>query len=309
MGMRGVLLLLGLVAALPAGADELEDATRALYRGEPSRAATIAEAYVKSHPNVARARIVLARAEVAQGRLDAAFLQFRAALQLQPDNPDGLYYLGRLSGILAQQEYKRLFAIAPESARVHQLMAEAALAQKDTAQAEAEYRAALGANPNSVSVLDALGDLMRSQARLDQAASFYRKAAELDSRDYDSAYGLGACELARGAIDSALAHFRHAASLDPNSAAARFAVGTTLIRLDRYAEAIAELKAAIALEPDFRQAYTHLGRAHRKLGDAAAAAAAFQKARELFQNESDERQKFFERQHVVPLPDAGVETP
>lgn len=308
MGTRGALLVFGLMAALPAGADELEDATRALYRGEAGRAAEITEAYVQSHPDVARGRIALARAEVAQGRLDAAFLQLRTALRLQPDNPDGLYYLGRVSGMLAQQEYKRLFAIAPESTRVHQLMADAALAQKDTAQAEAEYRAALGADPDSVSVLDALGDLLRSQARLDEAAALYRKAAARNSRDYDSAYGLGACELERGAIEPALAHFRRAASLDPNSAAARFALGTTLIRLDRDAEAIAELKAAIALEPEFRQAYTHLGRAHRKLGDTAAAAAAFQKARELFQRESDERQKLFERQHIVPLREAGGET-
>lgn len=290
-------------------ADGLAEGTRALYQGDYRRAAALATEELKAHPRDPAGRILLARAEIAQGRYDLAFEELRRALHVDPKNIDALYYLGRLCGILSQIEYQRLYALAPDSARVHQLLAESYRAQENTAKAEEEFKAALKANPRSVEVLDALGDLERSRFRFDAAISYYSLANETAPRDYDSAYGLGASYLYRQDVQRSIEHFRSALEIDPNSAAARLALGDALLRAGQPAEAVKELKAAVALEPDMRQAYTLLARAYRNLNQPREAREALNKANELTQREIQTRQDLFRTDDVTSSPPAPKSDP
>jgi tetratricopeptide (TPR) repeat protein len=279
----------------------LDEATRELYRGDYRRAAALAERQVKANPQSAAARVVLARAKLAQGQHDAARRDLERALHLDPANVDALYFLGRLSAMLSQAEFQQLFAMAPDSARVHQLLAEAADAAGDKAEAEVEYKKALQANPRSEEVLIALGDMKRMDLNFEEAAEYYRRAIEINPWEYDSAYGLGVCQLRQGRPDQAKDQFRRAAALDPGSAVAHFALGDALFQLGEAEEAMKELELAAKLEPAMRQAYLLLGRAYREMGRKEAAAEAFRKVRELHRQELERVRTTFERQRKVAI--------
>jgi tetratricopeptide (TPR) repeat protein len=96
--------------------------------------------------------------------------------------------------VLAQAEYGRLFALAPGSARAHQLLGKSYELQERKAEAEAELKAAVEAGPPSVEVLVALGDLARARLSFAEARAYYTRAAELAPDDYDALYGIGVCD-------------------------------------------------------------------------------------------------------------------
>jgi len=300
-------LVLGLAAAGPVmGQGELAEGTRALYRGDFEAAATRAGGYLRAHPEAVAAEILLARAHVAQGNYLAAYAELQTALHTDPRNIDALYYLGSVCRILAQDEYLHLLAMAPDSRRVHQLLAQSYELQGDTAKAEAEYMAALKANPQSVEFLDALGDLERRQYKFDEAVSYYSRAREIEPGDYDSAYGLGACYLFQHNPQGAIEHFRRAVSTDPTSVAARFALGDALLRANQPAAAVTELKAAAALEPKMRQAYTLLARAYTRLGQTREAEEALKKEEALDRGDIEWREEIL---HMGRAPSAPSNPP
>lgn len=267
------------------GAPGLRDCARAFDRGDYARAIEFCRGRLQAEPKDLPSRILLARSEAALGRFEAAYDGFREALRLDPRSSDALYYLGITAGVLAQGEYQRLLAMAPESARAHQLLGESYKAQDRAPEAEAEWKAAVEANPRSAEALVALGDLTRSKSRFDEALSYYSRAAEIAPRSYDALYGLGVCHSYRGQQALAVESFKKALLLDPRSAPAHFALGLSLLQTGQAEAAVAELQAATALEPRMRQAYYQLGRAYRMLGRSAEAEAATAKVQELLEQE------------------------
>ena len=280
MRYAALILASSLIAAEHA---DLAEATRALYKGDAVRAQSMAEEYAKAHPAFAAARLLIARAEMSQGNFDGAYREIQRVLQHEPHNVDALYYLSKLCGILSQIEFRALYSLAPNSARVHQLLGESYQMQEDLPKAEEEFAQALAANSRSVPVLVALGDVKRAQSQCDEAIGFYRRAVEIEPHDYDGNYGLGACYLHQAKGQTAIDWFRKAAAAEPDSAAARLALGITYMRTGKLPDAVAELKAAAALEPESRQAYVLMGQAYNKLNQPREAEQAFRKARMLSQ--------------------------
>jgi tetratricopeptide (TPR) repeat protein len=264
----------------------ISESAQALYRGDPRLAAELAEKRLSQYPNDAAERVILARAELAHGDFQRAYQELQTALASDSRNIDALYYLAIVAKALSQQEYQRLYALAPDSARVHMLMAEAALAQDNPTEAEAEFQAALKASPGSVEVLTALGELKRSQSKFDEAIAYYAQAEGVGPLNYTVAYGLGACYIYKQEFARAVEYLRKATTFAPDSAAGRFALGDALYQDGQTAAAIPELKAALELEPQLKQAYFVLGRAYQKLGRQAEARAAFGKLDELNRNEA-----------------------
>jgi len=260
---------------------------RAFDRGDYAQAADLAAERLKARPGDVPARITLSRAEAAMGRFEAAYAGFRQALQLDPHSVDALYYLGITAGVLAQSEYERLFAMAPRSARAHELLGRSLQAEGKTAEAEAEFKAALEAGPPVADVLVALGDLRRSKLDFAEARGYYSRAVELAPRSYDALYGLGVCDSYSGEHAKAIESYRRALRIAPGSAPAHLALGISLLQTGVAAAAVSELREAAKLEPRMRQAYYQLGRAYQALGRAQESQAAFARAQELIQEERE----------------------
>src|SRR2546422_4597521 len=142
-GRRGKIFSLGLVMFATVSLSlrgeqpaELVDGTRALYRGNYQRAVSLAQSYMKAHPKVAAAYLLLARAEIAEGKYLSAYRELLSALRMDPKNVDALYYLGRVSLVLSQIQYQQLYSPGPESLRVHQVLAESYLSQENKSRSE-----------------------------------------------------------------------------------------------------------------------------------------------------------------------------
>lgn len=272
-------------------APQLRESTRALYRNEFERAALLARTYVKTHPQDPAGLILLARAEMAQGKHRPAYQELRQALRTDPNNIDTLYYLGQVSKILGQLEYEQLFAMAPDSARTHQFLAESYSAQGNSKKAIAEYEAALKADPRSVEVLCALGDLERWDQRFDVAIGYYSRALELEPNGYCGPYGLGVAHLRRHELPQAIEYFQRALNSDPKSGVARLALGSALLSSGDVTGALSELKSAVVCKPDLRQAYALLAKVYRRLGQLREAEESLKKAKELEQREHEYLQR------------------
>jgi tetratricopeptide (TPR) repeat protein len=293
MGLLGLLALL-LVPGTQSFAQSsaLTESARAFYRGDYVHAAQLAERHLRKYPNDAPMRVMLARAVLAQGNFHLAVEQLHKALQSDPRNIDALYYLSLAARELSQREYQRLVALAPDSARVHQLAGEAALAAENHSEAEAEFQSALKANPRSIEVATELAELKRSQSKFDEALTYYEQAAKIGPLNYEIAYGLGACYTYKQDYPQAIKWLRKAVAFAPDSASGRFALGNALFQSSQFEAAIPELRTSLRLEPKLKQAYFLLGRAYTKLGRQEEAQAAFRKLDELNRSElpSSERE-------------------
>jgi tetratricopeptide (TPR) repeat protein len=263
----------------------LAECTRAFYRGEFAQAAQLAETQLRAHPNTVPARVMLARARLAQGKFQPAFEELRKVLKADPNNTDALYYLSLLSRELSQREYQRLLMLAPDSDRAHQLLGEAALAAENPSEAEREFQEALRVNPHFVEASIALAELKRSQSKFDEAIGYYAQAERMGPLSYPIAYGLGACYTYKKEYSQAADWLRKAAALAPDSAAARFALGNALFQSGQLEAAIPELKASLQLEPRMKQAYFLLGRSYTKLGRPQEAQVMFQKLDQMNRSE------------------------
>lgn len=259
----------------------LASCRRAFYRQEYVKAAQIAETRLRTRPHDLPVRVMLARVELAQGRFRPAFEQLLKVLTSDPRNVDALYYLSFAARGLSQQEYQRLFAMAPDSSRVHQLLAEAALQAENPTEAEAQFLKALQNNPRSGEIATELAELKRSQSKFDEAIQYYTKAENAGHLTYEIAYGLGACYTYKQEYAQATNWLRRAVNLDPKSVAAHFALGNSYFQTGDFNAAIPQLLTAVGYEPNMKQAYFLLGRAYTKLGQRQKAAAAFKKLDEL----------------------------
>lgn len=293
-GLRSVWLMVLLAAAwLPAigQSTALSDCRRAFYRGDYALVVRLAENHLRKFPRDASVRLILARAELAQGKFQQTFEELERILASEPKNVDALYYLSVVSREMSEREYQRLFSLAPDSARVHQLLAEAALAAENSSEAEVEFHKALVAGSHSGEVATELAELKRSQSKFDEAIDYYQQAQKSTPLNYDIAYGLGACYTYKQEYATAIEWLEKAVALAPDSAAGRFALGNALFQNGQVEAAIPELTRAVQFEPRMKQAYFLLGRAYSRLGRQEQAQAAIRKLEELNRSEASSQSK------------------
>jgi predicted Zn-dependent protease len=267
------------------GDPRLVEASVALYAGDPDRALQLVERFLKEHPDDVTGTVLAARAQLARDEHASAYELLRRALAVNSRDVDVLYYLGIVTSQMAMRELDRLYGLAPEGARVHQLMAESLKLQDKLAEAAAEYELALRASPDLLEALIGLGEIRREESKCDEAVAAYQRAQAVRPT-YEAAYGLGVCFAIQNQHAQAIDEFRAALKREPRSAAARFALGSSLLHVGDTAAAIRELERAVALEPRMRQGYYLLGRAYGALGLRAQSQQAFAKADELAQAES-----------------------
>jgi tetratricopeptide (TPR) repeat protein len=258
----------------------LAEAERALLGGDQARALELASAFARRHPAAADAHVIIARVHLERSEPGAAYDALRRALAANPRHVDALYYLGGLAARLAEAEMERLTTVAPDSARVRQLMAEAMEVQDRRTEAAAEYEAALQRQPDLLDALLALARLKRTSLECGAAIELYRRA-EAVRPTYDGAYGLGACLQYEQQDDAAIEQFQKALKLEPRAALAWKDLGVSLLKVGRTDEAIRHMQKAISLEPRMHEAHYALGQAYRAAGDRVRSQEAFATAERL----------------------------
>jgi len=260
--------------------DRMDEAFKALYSGDPARTLRLTSEYLKQHPSDVRVLVLQARAHLARQEYESAYDGLVKALSLDGRNADALYFLAIVAAQLSTGAFDRVFALQPDGARVHQLMARSLKLQESPIEAAAEYELALKADPNLVDVLLEFAAMDREQSNCDHAVDLYQRAQRVQP-GYDGAYGLGVCLAVQNNHARAVDAFREALKFDPKSPAAEFGLGSSLLQMGDAASAVAALQRAVQLAPNMRETYYVLGRAYQKMGQSERAEEAFARATAL----------------------------
>jgi Tfp pilus assembly protein PilF len=143
---------------------------------------------------------------LAEGRLDAAEADFRAALALAPDFAEALANLGyTLAAVGANAEaeahYRRSLALAPDCAQVHHSLGVLLAAQKRYAEAGEAYRRALTLEPGSAVYWTSLGALFACAHKDDEAEQCHRTALAADADCAMAAFNLAYVLLRQGRFE------------------------------------------------------------------------------------------------------------
>lgn len=179
------------------------------------------------HLEKAQADDVLGIALLEAGKWQEASVVLHKALVKNPNDPDLLYYYGRVSGLLSKQVFDELEARFPDSARAHEMMAQDYAVLRDVPAAEHEFLEALRLRPQTAGLHLELGELY---AR----AQDWNKAEE---------------------------QFRLETGLQPGSAEAQYRLGEALLQLGKASEARVALVRSDQLRPEMPETLYMLGKA------------------------------------------------
>ena len=219
--------------------------------------------------------------------LDRALDVVRALRRAKPDEPVALYLAYRTYSDLAAQQLARLAQVAPESAQMHLILAQALASQDDFLGAIVQYRKALEIDPQLPGIHFDLGQMTLANSTDEtgrvQAEREFSLALAADPANANCKYMLGEIEWLRSKPQDALKHYNQALALHPGFVDAHIAAGKALTSLGRPDEALKHLQEAIRLDPQNEVAHYRLSQAYRKLGrmqDAERELSAFRKLRD-----------------------------
>lgn len=235
----------------------------------------------------------------------------QALLQIQPAAPDTLYTAYRLYSDLAARSLSRLVQTAPDSAAVHEVLAQSLASRDDFPGAIGQYRKALEIAPDVPGIHFELGRMVlansQTPAALQEAEQQFDLCLKGDPANANSLYMLGEIKWLQSKPADALKYYLRSLKIQPNSVDARIAAGKTLTALGRPAEALTQLLEAVQLDPRNEVAHYRLAQAYRKLdraSDANREEATFRRLRDAQGPARALDQQVIERP-VMPQTDQG----
>jgi tetratricopeptide (TPR) repeat protein len=206
----------------------------------------------------------------ASGNLDKVVDVVRVLQRSKGTSPDVLYAAYRAYSDLAAKSLATLAQVAPESAQMHQILAQNLANQDDFQGAIAQYRRALELDPYLPGLHAELGQMILSSSNTEpvraEAEKEFQKDLASNPTNAFSEYMLGEVEWLRVKPSLALEHYMRALELRPDFANAQIAAGKALTHLNRLNEAVKHLEEALRLDPQSEVAHYRLSQALEKLG-------------------------------------------
>lgn len=203
------------------------------------------------------------------GDLDHTLPVVRTLVELDPDNVDLLFFAQRIYSELADDTMNKLALLAPNSARMQQLIAERLINAGDLQGAVDHYRKALAEDPHLPGVRFEMAEaiLEGSNGASAQAAALQELDAAVkadgDSPGIECAFGRIA--LLRGKNDEAYTHFERANRMDPNNVQAQIGLGKILSDENKPEEAMRYLRQAVVADPMNASTHYRLARVYHAL--------------------------------------------
>jgi predicted TPR repeat methyltransferase len=176
--------------------------------------------------------------------LRGAEVRYQALLQLQPENPDVLHFLGVLRHGQERNEeaedlVRRALAVAPGYVDAWNNLGNILLQLNRAGEAGEAYRRAVELNDTHAGAWNNLARILRTQKKYPEAIAAHQRAIEL-LPEADDAYFTYANTLHEfGDFDAALAAYRTSLKLNPRNARANTAVTYFLFLGGKREEAIA----------------------------------------------------------------------
>jgi tetratricopeptide (TPR) repeat protein len=201
---------------------------------------------------------------VAAGQVQEAIIEYRNAVNDEPNNGDLRLRLARLyaqvgDGRSAMAEYVRAADILPDNVEAQLESAQYYVVSGQFEDARARAERVLALEPGNVDALLARGTAMAGLRDLQGAVSEFQEVLTLDPSNSSGYKNVGAIQMSQGKREEAEATFRKAVEMAPQSVPARQALANFLWSTGKRDDAETELKAALALEPANRGTNTALG--------------------------------------------------
>jgi tetratricopeptide (TPR) repeat protein len=222
------------------------------------------------------------------GDLDEAIRSYRAALALQPNHYNSLFFLAvhfATDKINRWPEAVQLFtaciALRPDDYLAYYNRGVCNFHLRQLDDAITDYRRVFRLRPSAGRGADAhknLGVALRDQGKLDEAVEECREAIRLRPDDAEAHSNLGLALQEQGKLDDGIAALREAIRLEPDDADVHTNLGVTLLDNGRLDEAIASFNQSIHLRPSQGCIYRGLGIALLRKGELDRAIAAFREA-------------------------------
>jgi tetratricopeptide (TPR) repeat protein len=277
---------------------------------------------VEQHPKEERAHLLLASALAGLGRGKEAFVEWQAALRIDPHSKmamDGIAKIllnaGDNETVIAQLTETQLdenltldLATAygrtgqfneaarvltegiktyPNSAAITSLLVsdDVKLSRFDEADKVAEQLASR--NPHDIEAQRVYLHVLVFNAENQTAVPLARKLLALAPHDADFLYLNGVLERTAGDFAAAHKHLEESARLNPNQYSTRYNLGYTLEQLQDFAGAKEQLQKAIELDPADPESRFELAKVLRKLGETDAAQQQLVLYQKLVKDKSD----------------------
>ena len=155
-----------------------------------------------------------------QGDFQQASRMTEDLLKNDPKNPDVIYMVYRIHSDIAERARKALAVLAPDSARMHEIMAQHFINEGNATDAIAQYERALVIDPQlpgaSYELAEAILVDSKSVESLDRATTLLKKALAQDPRNAGAEAKLGEIAALQNDSTTAEAHFARALALDAN---------------------------------------------------------------------------------------------
>jgi tetratricopeptide (TPR) repeat protein len=222
--------------------------------------------------------------ELGAGHPEDATAPLDRAAALEPQDLSVLYYRGRAHTLVAQETYKKLFALGPDSWQLHRAMGEIYSQSQQPEKAVVEFQAALAKQPNDPDLYQDIGDEAQRLSRWDDATKAYKQELKLHPGDPAALYNLGKIQVQTGDPKEGVALLQQAAEANAAPAPTRFYLGVGLSKMGRDPEAAASLEKSLASDPDRflrRSAWFELVRVYRRLNRNADAQKAAEEVKQL----------------------------
>ncbi|MBM09176.1 MAG: hypothetical protein CMF69_06320 [Magnetovibrio sp.] len=199
-----------------------------------------------------------------QGHLDDAEAIYQKVLDLDPNQPDALHFLGVLIHARGNSNasinlISKAISIKAKYPEAYCNLGVSLEALNRLPEAITAYEKAIKINPHYMEAYFNLGNLHIKLDQPDAAIVNYQNALAINSNNAEIHINLGNAWSAKGDHSKAIASYKSALNIDPSSAEAYVNLGNALKLSGDLTNAIYSFKRALQLQP-------HLGEVHIKIG-------------------------------------------
>jgi tetratricopeptide (TPR) repeat protein len=255
-----------------------------LAQGHNSEGIALLEAVIAAAADFANAKVDLARAYRAQGRLQPAAELLRKALEQDGTLHDGWRLCGDLLvnlGDFAAAKYAYQKFIDTDAYGPILEQAAHCMGREEGAKAETIFRRVLHENPNHIGALCGLAAVSMVAGFPQDAERLLRHAMKQSAHMPLIRRGLAQALLDAGDLEGSEAAIRHSLLVDPSSSASWVQLGSVLAHTMRQSAALDAYDHALAIDPNQIRVILSRGHVLKTLGRRAEAEAAYLRCIEL----------------------------
>ncbi|MEG4802206.1 tetratricopeptide repeat protein [Microcoleus sp. ARI1-B5] len=217
------------------------------------------------------------------GRLLEAENLYRQIVEVQPESANVLCLLGiavRQQGKVAEaiDFYDRAIAQNPDFVEAHLNKAHVLMDRGESQRAIASYEQVIKIQPNSALAYNNLGWLKQQLGEIDSAILYYQTALHLEPSRVETAHNLAGLFKEKNHLNEAVACYLHALKINPNLTYSIIGLGRILQEQGELAEAFKCYQKAIEIEPNNPEAQNNVGAFYHEQGNAKAAISHYRQA-------------------------------